>query len=93
MKIKGLKIHRGTWFIVLYDIPEKDRDIRNAFRDHLTDMGLRKLQHSAGITPFDCRDEIEFLVELLDIRKYVRIIIAEHVDNEAYWKKVFKLGA
>ena len=64
--------------------PEKQRRV-------LRGLGFRKLQHSAGIHPLECRKEIDFLIELHDIRKYVRYIVAEHVDNEVYWKKVFKL--
>lgn len=91
MKIQNPRPWDGKWRIVLYDIPEDEREARNAFRDHLADLGFRKFQNSAGIYPLDCRKEIEFLIELHAIRKYVRYVVAEHIDNEAYWKKVFKL--
>lgn len=91
MKILPPAVWDKKWRIVLYDIPEDEREARDAFREHLKRLGLRKLQQSAGITPFECKDEIDFIIELLDIRKYVRYIIAEHVDNEVYWKQVFKL--
>lgn len=90
-KIRKVGPWDGKWRIILYDIPEYMRGVRNAFRDHLTTMGVRKLQHSAGICPFDCKDEVDFFIELLDIRKYVRFIVADSVDDEAYWKHVFKL--
>ena len=92
MKIKHSGVWNRKWWIVLYDIPEDERENRNAFRDHLKRLGFRKLQHSAGIYPFACRNEIEFIIELLDIRKYVRLIEADHIDNEARWKQVFKLN-
>ena len=91
IKIKSTKVWDLKWRIVLFDIPEDEREKRDAFRKHLTHLGLRKLQHSAGITPFDCENEIDFIVELLDIKKYVRFIVASHIDNEVYWKRVFKL--
>lgn len=95
-RIRYAKIrHAGPWDrkwrIVLYDIPESEREVRDAFRDHLTELGVRKLQHSAGIHPFDCKNEIDFFIELLDIRKYVRFIIADSIDDELYWKRKFKL--
>ncbi len=95
-RVSRIKIaHPDTWnrkwWIVLYDIPEDERVARDAFRDHLTRLGFRKLQHSAGIYPFFCKNELDFIVELLDIRKYVRVIEAEHIDNEAHWKRLFKL--
>lgn len=91
MKIEHSGAWNKKWWIVLYDIPESEREARNSVRDHLKRLGFRKLQHSAGIYPFDCRKEIEFIIELLDIRKYVRIIEAEHIDNEWHWKRLFKL--
>ena len=79
------------WRIIIYDIPEDEREARDAFRDHLIQLGIRKLQHSAGIHPFDCKDEVEFFIELLDIRKYVRFIVADSIDDEAHWKRKFNL--
>ncbi len=79
------------WRIVLYDIPEDERTTRNAFRDHLTQLGLRKLQHSAAIYPYECKNEIDFFIELLDIRKYVRFIIADSVDDAPHWRRKFNL--
>lgn len=79
------------WRIVLYDIPEDERKVRDAFRDHLTELGLRKFQHSAGIYPYDCKNEIDFFIELLDIRKYVRFIIADSIDDAPHWKRKFNL--
>ncbi|MEK7169678.1 MAG: CRISPR-associated endonuclease Cas2 [Patescibacteria group bacterium] len=93
IKVKHPGPWNKKWWIVLYDIPEDEREARNAFRDHLKRLGFRKLQHSAGIYPFPCPNELDFIVELLDIRKYVRIIEADHLDNEDYWKQVFRLNS
>ena len=79
------------WRIVLYDIPEHEREARDAFREHLTELGVCKFQHSAGIHPYDCKNEIEFFIELLGIRKYVRFIVADSIDDEIYWKRRFNL--
>jgi DNA-binding transcriptional regulator PaaX len=95
-KAKDMKIERPPkwdkkWRVILFDIPEDEREARDALRDHLTYMGFYGLQKSASVHPFDCRDQIDFLVELYDIRKYVRFIIAEHIDNEEHLKRFFKL--
>jgi CRISPR/Cas system-associated endoribonuclease Cas2 len=90
-KIRSKSGWDGKWRIVLYDIPEDERGARDAFRDHLTQLGFRKLQNSASIHPFDCKHEVEFFVELLDIRKYARFIVADSIDDETYWKRKFNL--
>ena len=84
IKIEPSKIWDFKWRIIMFDIPEDEREKRDALRDHLTRLGLRKLQHSAGITPFDCKSEIDF-------KKYVRFVIAQHIDNEDHFKRIFKL--
>ena len=92
-KIKPKGPWDKKWRIVLYDIPEHLRTTRNAFRDHLTELGLRKFQHSAGIHPFDCKNEVDFFIELLDIRKYVRFLVADSIDDEPFWKHKFRLDS
>jgi len=91
VKIQEPKVWDGKWRIVLYDIPEDEREKRDAFREHLTQLNMRKFQHSASIHPFDCKDEVTFFIELLDIRKYVRFIEANYIDDEIYWKRRFKI--
>lgn len=79
------------WRVVLFDIPESEREARDALRDHLEDMGFFILQRSVFVYPFDCKNEIDFLVELHDIRKYVRFMLADSIDNEIHLRKFFKL--
>ena len=77
------------WRLVLFDIPEDEREARDAFREHLDYMGFFCLQKSAWVYPFDCKNEIDFIVECLDIRAYTRFIVAEHFDNEDHLKNFF----
>lgn len=78
------------WRLILFDIPEHEREARDAFRDHLDYMGFFCLQKSAWVYPFECKDEIDFIIECLDIRRYVRYILADYFDNEAHLKNFFK---
>ncbi len=79
------------WRMVLFDIPEDEREARDAFRNHLEHMGFYGLQKSASVHPFDCKNEIDFLIELHNIRSSVRFLVVEHIDNEEHLKKIFKL--
>ena len=91
MKIKPPKTWDKKWRVVIFDVPEDERDARNSLRKHLADLGFYKLQQSVAVHPFECRDEIDFLVELHDIRKYVRFMRVEHIDNELDIKLFFRL--
>jgi len=70
------------WRIVIFDIPEKLKKVREALRYHLKRLGFKELQHSVFVLPFECRNEVEYLVEFYNIRRFVRYIEAYHIDNE-----------
>ncbi len=72
----------GFWHGVFYDIPEKHKLKRHAFRDKMSDLELFPLQKSVFVHPFPCRDQIDFLVESLELRKYVRYGILTGITNE-----------
>ncbi len=91
MEIARPKVWDKKWRVVVFDIPEDERDARDALRHHLTHLGFYKLQQSVAVYPFDCRNEIDFLVELHDIRKYVRFMVSEYIDNELHLKRFFNL--
>lgn len=82
----------GHWRVVLFDIPEERRDARDSLRKRLLNLGFFELQRSVLVHPFECRDEVEFLIELGDIRPYVRYMRAYHIDNEPHLKKFFQLS-
>lgn len=79
------------WRIVTFDIPEKFKKARNALREKLKDLGFLKYQKSIFIYPYECKDEIDFVIEFFDIRPFVRYIEAENLDNEIDFKRRFQL--
>lgn len=79
------------WRLVIFDIPERIKKVRESMRYHLRMLGFQELQRSVFVYPFDGRDQIDYLVEFYDIRKHVRTIIAEHIDNEFDLKQQFGL--
>ncbi|KKU92617.1 MAG: CRISPR-associated endonuclease Cas2 [Candidatus Zambryskibacteria bacterium RIFCSPHIGHO2_01_FULL_46_30] len=79
------------WRIVIFDIPEKLKKIREALRHHLKQLGFIELQHSVFVLPFECQNEIEYITEFYNIRRFVRYIEAHHIDNELDLKHKFNL--
>ena len=91
MKIKKSKKWDKKWRVVLFDIPEKKKKIREAVRHHLKNLNFFEYQKSVFVHPYDCKNEIEYIIEFYDIRKYVRFIIADSLDNELHLKHHFGL--
>lgn len=91
MTIMRPKFWDSGWRIILFDIPETKKPLRDTLRNQLRQLGLVKLQKSVFVHPFECQNEIDFLIELYDARRYVRFIRATHIDNELHLKKKFNL--
>ena len=79
------------WRVVLFDIPENRKKIREALRFHLKKLGFYEFQKSVFVHPYNCQDEIDYIIEFYDIRKFVRFIVANSVDNALHLKQYFKL--
>lgn len=91
--IKGKKEKwDGKWRMVAFDIPERYKKGRDALRRRLKESGFTELQKSVFITRYDCLKEIQMLVEFFNMHQYVRFGTLDFIDNENYFKKVFKLS-
>ena len=94
--IEQLKINKpsrwdGKWRMVMFDIPEKIRRLRDSLRLHFHDLGFIELQKSVFVHPHPCKKEIEFLIEFYNARKYVRFVLVDEIDNELHLRGKFKL--
>ena len=79
-KFKEEKLQKrkdGKWIMVVFDIPEKERQKRDIFRDALLGMGFTFFQKSIWFSPFDVLDKVEKIVRDLKIWKHVRIFLIE----------------
>ena len=91
MAISRPRVWDKKWRVVLFDIPEKKRLLRDTLRRQLRQLGFVELQKSAFVHPFECQKEIDFVIELYDACRFVRFIEANHIDNELYLMKKFGL--
>lgn len=91
IQIKPMEKWDKKWRVVLFDIPEKSRVIRDALRRALIRAGFFEYQKSVFVHPFECRDEIDFIIEFFSAKPYTRYIIADSLDNEFHLKKYFQL--
>ena len=89
MKIKIPSKWDGEWRIVIFDIPERFKKAREALRNKLEDLEFIKLQESVFVFPYECEDEIDFIVEVFQIRPFVRFVKAKSFTNEEQLKIKF----
>lgn len=79
------------WRIVIFDIPEKLKHVRNTLRKKLKELGFIELQKSVFIYPYPCKDEIDFIIEVFDLRNYVKLMTVTEITNESELKLKFDL--
>lgn len=91
IKIPPMKIWDGRWRIIIFDIPEHMKKARDALARTLKGAGFHQLQKSVFIHPWECKNEIDFIIEFFLVRPYIRFILAEDLDNVLHLKKLFKL--
>ena len=91
MSIRRMKRWDHKWRVVLFDVPERFRKGRDALRTSLKRMGFCEYQKSVFVHPFECQNEVDFVIEYFQVRPWVRFLIAESLDNELRLKKHFSL--
>ncbi|MCI0542661.1 hypothetical protein L0Y69_02850 [bacterium] len=91
MKIVRPKKWDGKWHIISFDIPEPKRKARRNLSIKLRGIGCYPLQESLFISPYSCREEIDFLGEIAQVRKYIFYLVAEKIENEEFLKRFFSL--
>lgn len=81
-KIKPPKIWDKKWRLVIFDIPEEKKHLRNTVRDKLKSFGFLQLQKSVWVFPFDCQEIIFALKYIYSLGKNVQYILAENIETE-----------
>lgn len=82
----------GQWRIVIFDIIEKRRTIREKLRLTLVGIGFIRLQNSVWVYPYDCEDFITLLKADFRIGKDILYIIAARIQNDQRLRKHFGLA-
>ncbi len=83
----------GTWRVVIFDVPEKHKELRDTFRMRLRQMRLYQLQESVYVSPYPCFNEIEFLRELYGIAVTVRYLTVEKIEDDVSLRTHFELSS
>lgn len=78
------------WRMVLFDIPETKKNIRDSLRRKLKELGFLEFQKSVFVYPYSCRDEINFILNFWNIPEHVYYIEA-HITSDYKLCEHFRL--
>jgi len=71
----------GKWRIVIWDIPEQKRIIRNLFRRNLKKWGFKHLQNSVWTSKRNVYQKLMDYIKDLGIEQWVTVIEAEKLSS------------
>lgn len=92
LKIATQKKWDGKWRLIIFDIPEKKRIKRDAFRGKLKEFGFFLLQKSIWVYPYPCEREVKILREFFALTpRHLRVLEVNELEEDAFLKKIFNL--
>ncbi|HEY4528524.1 MAG TPA: hypothetical protein VJJ48_01715 [Candidatus Paceibacterota bacterium] len=90
-KLNRPKRWDGKWRVIIFDIPEKKKSVREYVRTLFTQAGLRWLQDSVWVYPYDCEDILTLLKTDLGVGKDILYLIVEEMESDKYLREEFNL--
>ena len=95
-KIKDYQIKKprrwdGRWRMLIFDIPEKKKSLRERIRLTLIRIGFIRLQDSVWLYPYDCEELITLLKADFKIGKDVLYMIVDTLEYDNAYRKYFDL--
>lgn len=85
------RIWDKKWRIIIFDIPERKRFLRDKLRASLVSIGFVRLQGSVWAFPYDCSEFISLLKADLKIGKDILYMVVEHLENDTALRDGFGL--
>src|SRR3989344_991304 len=81
----------GKWRIVIFDIWERRRRIRDLLRLELTRYGFKKIQNSVWAYPYDCQEFIDLLKTDMRLGRGVLFLVVEKLEGDQNLRTFFDL--
>lgn len=84
IKLKSTERKRrtdGKWVMMIFDIPERKRILRDILRENLVLLGYEKLQQSVWVSPYDVLKETEGVVRRYELDSYVRVFLINEIET------------
>jgi len=81
----------GKWRLIIYDVDNTKRYLRDIFRGTLKSLGFFQLQESVWIYPYPCEDQITFLREYYGVGDEVVYIVAIRMEDDSPYRTYFNI--
>ena len=83
----------GKWRVLIFDVAERRRRIRNQLRRLLDGVGFARIQDSVWVYPYPCDDFVSLVrVHLKSGIGEMRVFVAEALESDKGLREHFHLG-
>ncbi len=79
----------GIWKLIIFDIPESERYVRNVLRSKLQALGFKKWQNSIWASPYALDPELEKELKILAAKYFVRLIKTTDINETSDLEALF----
>ena len=79
------------WRIIMFDVWERRRNVRDELRHTLKEFGFVKIQDSAWAYPYPCEKLLVFLRTHLKLGRGILYVVADEVEHDEPLRKHFNL--
>lgn len=93
---EDFKLHKPRkwdkkWRVIIFDIPEKKKKVREQIRYLFEQAGLRRLQDSVWVYPYDCEDILTLLKTQMGVGKNILYLVVDEIESDKYLREEFQL--
>ena len=92
MRLEKPKHWDGKWRVVIFDVKESKKVLRNALRNKMQQLEFYQLQKSVYVSPYPCEKEISFIRQYYLVGDEVSYFLATNLEQEETLKKIFSLN-
>lgn len=79
------------WRLVIFDIPERRKNVRTKIRRFMQEYGFVRLQDSVWVYPHDCEDLVALMKVNFRIGADVLYLIVEKIEHDKHLREHFAL--
>ncbi|HEY4522380.1 MAG TPA: hypothetical protein VJH91_01960 [Candidatus Paceibacterota bacterium] len=81
----------GKWRVLIFDIPDRRKGLRDRVRQSLKMIGFEKLQGSVWAYPYNCEDVVAMLKVDLRVGYDMQYLIVDSIENDTRLRTLFEL--
>jgi len=79
------------WRVIIFDVSEKRKALREKIRRTFQTVGFTRLQDSVWVYPYPCEDLVALLKTDFKIGKELLYMIVEEIENDRWLQEHFEL--